>query len=89
MKLFPNPSDGAAPVNVLVPLKATGPVNLKLFTTAFRKIQEINDTAAAPGDYPITLSLLDKWGTPLANGLYYVVVSTGQERFISKLLVLR
>jgi hypothetical protein len=37
----------------------------------------------------VVLELKDRSGTPLADGLYYLVVTTNQGRSILKLLVLR
>jgi hypothetical protein len=37
----------------------------------------------------VALELTDTWGTPLADGLYYVVVKVEGRRSVAKLLVLR
>jgi hypothetical protein len=31
----------------------------------------------------------DDWGTPLASGLYYLVVTNGSDRSVGKILVIR
>ena len=86
--IFPNPSDGTQPVNIQLPgLTTNSNVNVRIFTTAFRKVQEISFTNVPAGI--VSFALTDRWGTPLASGLYYVVITTGQGRWINKLLILR
>jgi hypothetical protein len=95
--IYPNPSDGTKPVSVNVPgLTVTSNITVQIFTTAFRKVQEIPFSNVLVGT-DINFSLTDKWGTHLASGLYYVVVTTtpagatGQspKRSVCKLLILR
>lgn len=87
--IYPNPVDGTVPVKIRLPaFLGISTVKIQLFTLAFRKVQETIYTKVSLGaDFP--LSLNDRWGKPLSDGIYYVVVTTGQNRSISKLLVLR
>jgi hypothetical protein len=55
---------------------------------AFRKVQE-KVFSQAPLGTDIQMDLTDKDGTPLASGLYYVVVSYDGNRFVGKLLILK
>jgi len=64
-------------------------VKLKIFTTAFRKVREEALPASGAGLQTFVVELKDSRGSPLANGLYYLVVQTPQGRFIEKLLILR
>ncbi len=86
--VFPNPSSGG-PVNVM-PTAYTGTADVKvqIFTTAFRKVQEKPYPSLPYG--PIKIYMQDDWGTPLASGLYYVVITVNShQRSIAKLLLLR
>ncbi len=85
--LYPNPSTGG-PVSVVPPpYTGTSPITVEIFTAAFRKVQS---NAYAPQTYgPVMVNMTDTWGTPLASGLYYVVVTTDQGRSVAKLLLLR
>jgi hypothetical protein len=67
---------------------AASSVKIQVFTLAFRKVREINIPQALAGA-DLGLSLNDDGGNVLANGLYYVVVTTKQGRKIGKLLILR
>lgn len=67
----------------------TSQATISVYTTAFRRVNEINLPALPAGATDVALPLTDRWGKPLANGLYYVVVQTSQGRFITRLLVLR
>jgi hypothetical protein len=76
-------------VNILPPA-TNGPSNVtvKIFTVAFRLVQE-RTYDNIPSGTPVPLELTDRWGKPLASGLYYAVVETNTGRSIGKLLVLR
>ncbi|HEY5040351.1 MAG TPA: FlgD immunoglobulin-like domain containing protein, partial [bacterium] len=86
--IFPNPSDGTKPVSVNVPnLAANADITVQIFTTAFRKVQEIPFTNVPAGT--VSFNLTDRSGSPLASGLYYVVIHTPNGRSVAKLLLLR
>ena len=86
--VFPNPSSGG-PVNVMPPsYTGTADVKIQIFTTAFRMVQERPYPTLPYG--PIKIYMQDDWGTPLASGLYYVVITVNShQRSIAKLLLLR
>jgi hypothetical protein len=85
--LYPNPSNGGS-VTLLLSLSQASDVRVQIFTIAFRKVLD-EPFQQLPVKANIKLDLKDNWGTPLASGLYYVVVTTHQERSVSKLLILR
>jgi arabinan endo-1,5-alpha-L-arabinosidase len=87
--LFPNPATGPGPVTLQVTLSSAGQVQISVFTTAFRKVNTMTLSNVPAGTTDVALPLTDQQGTPLANGLYYVVVRTPQGRFITKLMILR
>jgi hypothetical protein len=63
-------------------------MTLQVYTTAYRKVRETAYSNVRPGT-AVTLELIDKTGTPLSNGLYFVNVLTPQGKSVLKLLVLR
>lgn len=63
-------------------------MRIEIFTLAFRKVQD-RTFDSVPSSTPITQGLIDREGNPLANGLYYVIVTANAGRSIGKLLVLR
>jgi len=83
---YPNPANGTQLVTVHVPLTAVSEVKVKVFTTAFRKVLEM-DIPNSGTDIPLRLN--DQWGIPLANGLYYIVVFVDGNRYVTKLLILK
>ncbi len=87
--IYPNPVNGPGPVNVRLPT-FTGPcdVRVQVYTLAFRKVQENTYRKMWPGQ-DCSIPMTDGSNRPLANGLYYVVVTTGEERSIGKMLILR
>lgn len=75
-------------VNVLPPAyTGVSNVEVEIFTTAFRKVQE-ETFPNVPSGTEVTVQLTDRWGMPLANGLYYVVVIVDGRRSFAKLLIL-
>ncbi len=87
--LFPNPISGPGPVKVRVHLSSTDSVDVKFLTTAFRRVNEFTSPELPPGVYDLPLELTDNWGTDLANGVYYVVVTTSSGTNVLKMLVIR
>lgn len=85
--VYPNPDPGQS-VNIHVPLNSPADVTVKIFSLSFRRVQETTYNHLIPGT-DISMPLLDSWGHPLANGLYYVVVDVGGTRTICKLLIIR
>ncbi len=86
--VYPNPATGDT-VNVLPPTHSgMEDVRVEIFTSAFRKVLDESFASVPPG-VAVTVELKDKWGRPLADGLYYVVVTVDGKRSIAKLLVLR
>ncbi len=87
---FPNPSTGPGPVQVQILLKQPAAwLAIKVYTLAFRMVNEQNyqNLPAGPNDFP--LSPTGKGGAPLANGLYYLEATTPQGHSVGKWLILR
>ena len=62
---------------------------IQVFTTAYRKVNEMTLTALPVGVSPVKVSLRDKKGRLLSNGCYYLVLTTDNGRSIGKLIILR
>jgi hypothetical protein len=91
LSIFPNPAQGPSGVNIRILFNNPHDyVEIKVFTTSFRKIfdDRLNYTSAGMFNYSLDPSKLKGSGT-LANGLYYVLVVTPSNRWMSKLLILR
>ena len=86
--VYPDPATGGT-VNVLPPAySGTQDVKVEIFTLSFRKVLgEIFTSVPTGTSVPIALN--DQWGNPLADGLYYVVVTIGGKHSSAKLLILR
>ena len=86
--IYPNPGPG--PVQVQINLaQASNDLVVSVFSTAFRKVNEIHYGPKTAGLITLTLVGIDEWNIPLANGLYYVVVRAPQGLLIGKWVVLR
>ena len=78
--IYPNPATGAGPVSIRLPnYPGTANVTVKVFTTAFRMVNDFT-LQGQPGGGDIALPLTNRSGAPLANGLYYVVVYSPEGR---------
>ncbi len=66
----------------------TSDVKVRIFTTAFRLVQE-KTFQDVPAGLTVTVDMVDKWGQPLASGLYYVEVTTKKNQAVGKLLIQR
>ncbi|MGH7739818.1 MAG: hypothetical protein ACREL1_06690 [bacterium] len=87
--IFPNPVSGDGPVSLWVPGPFVhGKVQLRIFTTAFRMVHQINDFNQTGGK-AVALPVKDRSGTALADGLYYVEVESPRSQWIVKLLILK
>ena len=86
--LYPNPATTSGTVQLQVPLEKTEDVKVEVYTSAFRKIQQA-DYPNEPVGKGLALDLSDRWGSRLANGLYYVRVEAGGQKWVVKLLVVR
>lgn len=88
--LYPNPVNGPGPAFIQVGFGSNEAwVEMKVFTTGFRKVKDKTLENVAAGINNLPLDLNDDWGKPLANGLYYVVLTTPENKYVLKLLVLR
>ena len=76
-------------MNILPPA-TNGPSNVtvKILTVAFRMVQE-RTYLNVSSETPVLLELVDRWGRPLASGIYYVVVVTSGGQSIGKLMILK
>ncbi len=86
--IYPNPVSGPT-VNVLPPpYLGISNVRVEIFTVNFRKVKD-ETFYNVPSGTAVTVSLTG-WGwNYLANGVYYVVVTTNSGKTIGKLLILK
>ena len=85
-ELWPNPSFSGT-VQIYLGLNSVSDISVKIYTVAFRMVQE-EKKSVSPGDY-LQIDLRDKWGEKLANGVYYVVINSPRGRLVKKVIVLR
>lgn len=88
--LWPNPLKGKGPTNLRVIFNEPHDyVIVKVFTTAYRKVYETRINFVSGGLFTYSLEPANFNGSAAANGLYYVVLTTPSERWVSKLLILK
>ena len=61
-------------------------VRIQIYTSAFRRVQDLV-IPQVPSGAVVTIKLTDKWGTNLANGIYYLFITTSQGRSKGKLVI--
>jgi len=86
--LYPNPIRGNEGCTLAPGLATPSDVEVQFFTMASRRISDLVFRGVLPGQ-ALSLPVNDGKGGLLANGLYFVVVTSDAGREIRKLLVLR
>ncbi len=84
--VYPNPATGST-TTIQLPSFNMANVKVQIFTVAMREVQ--TRTAVQVVGNTLTISLSDKSGTALANGIYYFVIQCNGQRWMNKVLVLR
>ncbi len=86
--IYPNPWVGGGPLKLSLPLSNLSRLRVEAFTVAFRKVLD-QDWVPASAASAVTIAPVDSSGAVLANGLYYVRVTAGGQKWLLKLLILR
>ncbi len=84
--VYPNPCTGST-ATIKLPISDAANVKVQIFTLAFREVQTVK-VAQMSGD-TLSITLVDKSGHQLADGLYYFVIQINGNRWVDKVLVLR
>ena len=88
---YPNPVTGPGLLSIPVTAPAGSTATWTIYTLGFRKIY--GQSQPIPGNYgTLSWDLLDKWGVPVSNGLYYIrvnVLGLDSGSRIVKVLVIR
>ena len=88
---YPDPVDGSTPLSIPVIAPTGSKAHWTVYTLGFRKVYD--HTEPIPGSFgTLSWNLLDQWGVPVSNGLYYIRVDvTGLDHGwrIVKVLVAR
>lgn len=87
--LYPNPVSGGTSTTLRLTLRVSSNVRVQIYTLAFRKVYDHTFAALSAGSQNLTIPLADSEGNPLANGLYYVIVTVNGQRTVLKLVVTR
>jgi len=88
--LYPNPiKDGGPALLQVVLAQPQSELELKVFTTAFRKVYADKVQNLPAGAFQYALDPARFEGGEAANGFYYVLVTTPSNRWILKLLITR
>jgi hypothetical protein len=84
--IYPNPCTSSS-TTIQLSMANAANVKIQIFTISLREVQTIKLTQMV-GD-SLSVPLMDRGGSPLANGLYYFVIQINGNRWIDKVLVLR
>ena len=86
--LYPNPTNGQPVTLELAGITTNTSIKVQVYTLAFRKVQD-ETMGISPATPWVVIQPVDRGNNLLANGVYYVVVTTPAKRSVLKLLVLR
>jgi len=84
--VYPNPVTSST-ANLQLPVSNAVNVKIQIFTLAFREVQTV--TVAQVAGSSMSISMIDKSGIPLADGLYYFVIQVNGQKWVNKILLLR
>src|SRR5581483_6239476 len=88
--LYPNPVKDSGPAVIHLGLaKDADHVEIKLFTTAYRRVRYLAYLNVPAGLVDLPVETKDDWGKPLANGIYYMFLTTPDKKYHLKMLILR
>ena len=87
--IYPNPVSGDSFNIQVTGMTSMDKVQVQVETTAFRVVNQLTFHSQGPGTVVLTVPTTDSLGTPLANGVYYVIVRTEGARLLLKLMILR
>ncbi|MCD6382448.1 MAG: T9SS type A sorting domain-containing protein, partial [Candidatus Hydrothermae bacterium] len=85
--VIPNPVRSRSTITFTIPAK--GHASLDLFDVSGRKVDNLFDGQVNPGTYRINWRPLDRRGSPLHNGIYFLSLDFEGKRLTKKLVVLR
>ena len=84
--VYPNPATGST-VTLAMPQTTSTNVTVSLYTVSMRMVRTIEaENLNSPN---LVVTLIDKGGVSLANGLYYFVILANGQKWTDKVLVLR
>ncbi len=86
--IYPNPAQGPTVEILASGYTGLSNVRIEIFSISFRKVRD-ETFPSIPSGTAVTLTLTGRGGNPLANGIYYVVVTNKAGRAIGKLLILK
>ncbi len=84
--VYPNPAMGSA-VTLAMPQATSANVTVGIYTVSLRMVRTIQ--AGNLNSPNLVVTLIDKSGVNLANGLYYFVIQANGRKWTDKVLVLR
>jgi hypothetical protein len=84
--VYPNPVSGPM-VTIQLPAANATNVKVQMFSISFREVRTINVPQVTGNT--LRVSLMDKSGVSLANGLYYFAININGQKWIDKVLILR
>lgn len=88
--VYPNPLKDTDTLTLTVGFaKPTTWLQIKVFTVADRRVKNVTLQSLPAGMNTIPVEMKDDWGTPLADGLYYLYLVTPDQKFTKKVLILR
>lgn len=88
--IYPNPLKDTDTLTLTIGFaKPTVWLQIKVFTVADRRVKNVMLQSLPAGMNTIPVEMKDDWGTPLADGLYYLYLVTPDQKFTKKILILR
>ena len=84
---MPNPFNAQATIRYALP--KSGEIRLQIFDILGREVQTLFSGFQKAGQHQITWTAADRRGTPLASGIYFAVLKTGDIAVSQKLVLVK
>jgi hypothetical protein len=84
--VYPNPATSST-TTIQLPVTNATNVTVEIYTVSMRQVRVVNVPQVAGNT--LIVSLADKGGVSLANGLYYFIIHANGQKWMNKILVLR
>jgi hypothetical protein len=84
--VYPNPATSST-TSIQLPVTDATNVTVEIYTVSMRQVRVFNVPQVAGNT--LIVSLVDKGGVNLANGLYYFIIKANEKKWMNKILVLR
>ncbi len=84
---YPNPFNPTTTISYS--LSEAGSVEIAVYNIRGQKVRQLLDAKQTVGDHKVTWDGADRYGKPVASGIYFYKMSTPHESFVKKMTMIK